>query len=185
VNAAKNLARNLYALRQRRGLTQQALAKLAGLPRSTVSYMESGEGNPSLKNLCLVSAALQVGLEDMLARRRPPCELIRSDCVPKHTRVAGITVHELLPDPIPGMEINRLDLQPGSRMGGKLHVKNTKEYVTCIHGQLRIQVSGEGYTLNPGDVLAFPGHEPHSYYNAGPRPSSSLSVVVLTPIGLV
>ena len=45
---SRHLARNLAALRQVRSLTQQALAKAAGVPRSTIANLESGDGNPSL-----------------------------------------------------------------------------------------------------------------------------------------
>ena len=55
---SEHLASNLIELRRRRGMTQATLSKLAGLPRSTLTYLESGEGNPPLKNLASVAAAL-------------------------------------------------------------------------------------------------------------------------------
>ena len=57
---SERLASNLIELRRRRGMTQATLSKLGGLPRSTLTYLESGEGNPTLKNLASVAAALQV-----------------------------------------------------------------------------------------------------------------------------
>src|SRR5437667_225798 len=47
-HVATHLARNLAALRHVRTLTQGALAKSSGLPRSTIANLESGVGNPSL-----------------------------------------------------------------------------------------------------------------------------------------
>ena len=44
-----NLGRNLEQLRKKRGMSQGQLARSAGLPRSTLTYIESGEGNPSLQ----------------------------------------------------------------------------------------------------------------------------------------
>ncbi len=46
---SEHLASNLIELRRRRGMTQATLSKLAGLPRSTLTYLESGEGNRSPK----------------------------------------------------------------------------------------------------------------------------------------
>src|SRR3569832_2219822 len=52
---ASHLARNLVNLRRTRGLTQDMLARDAGVPRSTVANLESGEGNPSLAVLVKVA----------------------------------------------------------------------------------------------------------------------------------
>ena len=41
-DATSHLARNVAALRHARGLTQQGLATAAGVPRSTVTSLESG-----------------------------------------------------------------------------------------------------------------------------------------------
>ena len=52
---AAHLARNLVSLRHARSLTQDGLAKSAGVPRSTIANLESGEGNPSLSVLVPLS----------------------------------------------------------------------------------------------------------------------------------
>ncbi len=55
---AAHLSRNLISLRHVRGLTQEALAKTAEVPRSTIANLESGTGNPSLTVLLKVAGAL-------------------------------------------------------------------------------------------------------------------------------
>ncbi len=65
-----HLSRNMFNLRQARNLSQGALASLSGLPRSTVSHVESGSGNPSLRSLIKVANALHVSIEELLARPR-------------------------------------------------------------------------------------------------------------------
>jgi len=65
-----HLARNLAALRQVRSLTQEALAKAAGVPRSTIANLESGEGNPSLTVLVKVAEALATSIDELLASPR-------------------------------------------------------------------------------------------------------------------
>src|SRR5216117_3262497 len=59
-HVAAHLARNLLSLRHARGLTQDALAKSAGVPRSTIANLESGGGNPSLTVLVKVAGRLGV-----------------------------------------------------------------------------------------------------------------------------
>ena len=68
--AGVHLARNLAQLRHSRALTQEALARAAGLPRSTIANLESGEGNPSLAVLVKVSAALGAPVDELLSAPR-------------------------------------------------------------------------------------------------------------------
>jgi len=80
-DTASHLARNLASLRHTRGLTQEALARSAKVPRSTVANLESGAGNPSLVVLVKVAQALGVPIDELLAspralvRRWPAAEL--------------------------------------------------------------------------------------------------------------
>src|SRR2546426_3444471 len=73
-HVATHLARNLAALRHVRTLTQGALAKSSGLPRSTIANLESGVGNPSLAVLPKGAGALGVPIEGLL----PPATLRRT-----------------------------------------------------------------------------------------------------------
>lgn len=176
---ARHLAHNVAALRRGRQLTQAQLARQAGLPRSTLTWIESGEGNPSLKNLVRLAGALQVGIEELLARPRAECVLIPRDAVPVHRRAGGGRQYKLLPDPLPGMEIDRLELEPGARLRGVPHLDRTREYLTVVSGEIVLHVAGEGHRVRAGDVLAFPGDRPHSYHNPGPGRAVALSVVAL------
>jgi transcriptional regulator with XRE-family HTH domain len=179
------LAKNLLSLRVKRGFTQGQLARIAGIPRSTLTHLESGEGNPSLQTLAKVSAALQVGIEEILSRPRAECKHIKSSEVPRVKRSGGtVTLLKLLPDPIPGMEIDRMELDEGARVGGVPHVANSKEYFVCIKGKVQISVPGAWYELVEGDVLAFPGDQAHSYRNVGKGMAVGMSVVAIAPLGV-
>ena len=50
-------------------ISQEALAAMAGLDRTYVSQLERGIGNPSLRTLSLLAAALKIELSDLLASR--------------------------------------------------------------------------------------------------------------------
>jgi transcriptional regulator with XRE-family HTH domain len=180
---SKNLASNLTLLRAKRGLSQIALARLAGVPRSTVAHLESGGGNPSLSNLARVASALQIGLEELLSEPRPQCQLRKAKDVRSIKRSQGVaTVFKLLPDPLPGMEIDRIEIERGGRLGGIPHTAGTKEYLTCIRGVMTVSVLGRQYRVEEGDVLAFPGDQPHSYQNTGASKAIAFSVVALALI---
>ncbi|MCI0603758.1 helix-turn-helix domain-containing protein [bacterium] len=181
---SQHLANSLTELRGKRRITQGQLAKLAGVPRSTIAHMESGEGNPTLSNLARIAAALQVSLEELLTPPRAICTLIKSRDLSRVKRGHGSTLLiRLLPDPIPGMLIDRMEIETGGRMGGVPHVTGTKEYFTCIEGEVTIYVAGKRYCVQEGDVLAFPGDQAHSYTNTGNKKAICLSVVALAPAG--
>lgn len=180
-----HLAHNLLELRQRRNLTQEALAKLVGLPRSTIANLESGGGNPSLSNLARLSAALHIPIEQLLTPQEIVCKLISAEDIPVQLRSQGnVHLYKLLPDPLPNMDIDRLEVEVGAQMKGTPHPAGTKEYFHCIQGEMTVSVLGVQYKVKKGDVLAFPGQVNHTYINQGRTLAIGVSVVVLTPIAI-
>jgi transcriptional regulator with XRE-family HTH domain len=178
---AAHLARNLKSLRDARGLTQLQMAKLSGLPRATWANLESGAGNPTLAVLHRAAAALQVSIEELISTPHGAVRFHASGSLPARTRGA-VTLKRLLPDPIPGMELDRMALPPGARMTGVPHTPGTREYLTCERGELRLAVAGETWTLAPGDVVSFRGDQRHSYANPGRELAVGYSVVILAPL---
>jgi ribosome-binding protein aMBF1 (putative translation factor) len=51
--------------REHRGLTQQALARAAGLPQSTVARLESGERKGTVAQMRRLAAALEITLDTL------------------------------------------------------------------------------------------------------------------------
>src|SRR5437867_10880664 len=93
-----HLADNIRAVREARGLSQQQIAKAAGIPRATWTHLESGAANPTLAVLIKVAAALQVRLDELLAPARGPARLLRADELPTRAR-GSVAIRKLLPEP--------------------------------------------------------------------------------------
>ena len=53
---------NITIMRERRGLTQEKLAELAGLHRAYIGQIERGEKNIGLRNLEKIAKALDVNI---------------------------------------------------------------------------------------------------------------------------
>jgi transcriptional regulator with XRE-family HTH domain len=180
---AQNLAKNVESLRKKQGLTQSALAKVAGVTRAAVTLIESGEANPTLEILLKVSSALRVSLDELVSSPRAECQHILAKDIPQDRRSRnGVLLRKLLPDHIHATEMDELSLEPGALMKGSPHVEGTKEYFTCVEGQILVGVLGQTYLLKKGDVLAFPGDKHHSYKNPGKRAARGVSVVFFNPI---
>lgn len=178
VDLPGRLARNLRHLRGARNLTQAQAAAAAGVPRATWAHLESGEANPTLQVIHRAAQALQVSIEELIAAPRAAVELFPAGRLPSRTR-GGATLRQLLPDPIPGMSIERLDLPPRASFAGVPHTPGTKEYLACETGTIVLAVAGRKWTLAAGDVLAFLGDQRHSYANPGREPAVGYSAVLL------
>jgi XRE family transcriptional regulator, regulator of sulfur utilization len=180
---AQYLADNLIHVRRKKGFSQDQLARLAGIPRSTVTHMESGSGNPSLQNLIKLSAALQINIEELLARPRNECEMFAEADIPVQKRSQGkALVYKLLPETIRGLQVDKMELEPGITMGGHPHTTGAKEYLAVVQGEIIVGVAGEHFTVKRGAVFAFPGDQPHAYRNAGTTKALGISIIV--PVAL-
>ena len=179
---AARLGANVRQLREARGLTQEQMARLAGIPRATWSHMESGAANPTLTVLHRIARALQVPLEELTSLPRSSGRLQKKETLPSRKQGDGI-VRKLLPDSIPGVLIDRMELPPGGRIPGVPHMPGTREYLTCESGRVILGVAGELWSLAPGDVLSFRGDQKHSYSNPGDSTAVAYAVVLLAPLG--
>ena len=66
----KFLARNIKALREKSGLSQEALALTAQVDRTFVSQIERCDANPSLRVLYQISSALKVDLLELVSKTK-------------------------------------------------------------------------------------------------------------------
>jgi transcriptional regulator with XRE-family HTH domain len=175
---SERLGANIHQLREARGLTQEQMARLSGIPRTTWGHLESGGANPTLSILHKVALALQVPLEELTAGPRASGRLYPRSSLPTRKQGDG-TVRKLLPDPIPGVLIDRMEIPPSGRISGVPHMPGTREYLTCESGEIVLAVGGAQWTVAAGDVFVFRGDQRHSYRNPGSRVAIGYSVVLL------
>jgi len=177
-----NLADNVRRLREARGLSQQRIAQLSGIPRPTWASLESGGANPTLSVLSKAAASLQVSVEELIGPPRTAARLFRAGEVRNRKR-QGATLRPLLPEAIPGLDISRMELAPGGHMTGVPHTPGTREYLSCERGRIELVASGERWELEPGDALVFRGDQRHSYHNRDARRSAvAITVVCFAPV---
>ncbi len=178
---AQYLAKNLVSLRKKRGMSQGQLSQLTGLPRSTLTYLESGLGNPSLQNLIKLAEGLQLPLEELLSKSTISAQHFRAESIPKHARSQGsVLLWKLLPQSIRGIDMDRMGLKAGARLVGIPHLPYTREFLVCLSGSVEVHLENEKHSVQTGDVLAFPGDQRHSYHNSGRSLTTLLSVVAFS-----
>ena len=175
------LGTNVRAMRERRGLSQAQIAKIAGIPRPTWGNLESGAANPTLQVLTRVAAALQVRLEELLAPPRGSGRLHPVASLAERRRGAAV-IRRLLPEPLPGLEIERMEFPAGAAFAGIPHTEGTREYLTCESGRIELSTAGERFELSPGDVVVFRGDQKHGYRNPTRQTAVAYSVVAFSPM---
>ena len=127
----KNLGINIRRMREARGLSQQRLADLSGIPRPTWASLETGTANPTLTVLSKAAGAFNVSIEELIGPPRSEFEFIPAAKVRERKR-AGATVRPLVPEAIPGLEISRTELAPGGRMATQnLVMARLRGYENC------------------------------------------------------
>jgi transcriptional regulator with XRE-family HTH domain len=178
---SSQFATNVRQLREARGLSQAQCAKTAGIPRPTWTNLESGSANPTLSVLLKAAGALHVRIEELLGSPRTTGRLIREADLPMRKR-GPVMVRKLLPEPIPGLEIERMAFEAGGTMSGIPHTPGTREYLTCERGEIELSVAGEKYRLASGDVVVFRGDQRHGYRNVGRGAGVAYSVVTFAPV---
>ena len=152
--------------------------RTGSVPRATWANLESGTANPTLAVMNRVASAFQVTMEELVAIPRAATQFYARGTLPVRTP-GQATVRKLLPDAIPGMEMERIELAPRGRMTGVPHTPGTREYLTCESGQIVLFAAGERWELGPGDLVAFRGDQRHSYTNETARVAVGYSVVIL------
>ena len=175
---AANLARNIKQLREARAFSQEQAAKLAGVPRPTWGNLESGSANPTLAVLVKVASVLRISLEELIGTPKAEGRLIPADKL-KRIRRGEVLIRKILPDAIPGCELDRMEMPAGTHMVGVPHRTGAREYLTCERGAIRLSVQGESWELKEGDVVVFRGDQRHSYHNAGKGTAIGYSTVIL------
>jgi quercetin dioxygenase-like cupin family protein/DNA-binding phage protein len=182
-SAHSYLPSNLKHFRNQSGLSQQALAASAGVPRATLASMEQGVGSPGLDNVIAVAEALEITLGQLV---NPPNEkrhfLVKAAEVAKVTSDAGrFLARQISPVSARGVLIQHVTLSPGCNSIGKQHPLGSQEFFFVTSGVALITVEGKHVEVEAESLLHFPGDVEHVYANPSPsRTVKALSVVVMT-----
>ena len=165
-----DVGRRIRALRQRRGLTQRALADACGLSANAVGLIERGETSPSVSTLHRLALALNVSLAELFS----PADAAQVAVLVKRDQRLRVRREQVVMENLarglvdPCMEPFLVTLQPGAGTDAEPVAHLGEEFVFCLEGEVEYRVGGHTYRLEAGDSLMFQAHQPHCWRNAGP-----------------
>lgn len=163
-STARNLAANVRLLRETRGISQQQIARIAGIPRPTWANIESGDANPTLAVLTRVAAALGARIEDLLGAPRGQTVFWPAESLPvqRHGRA---TLRTLIEQPGSGLVMQRIVLQPNATLNAKASAPRMYAYLTCEVGEIHVELPQSSHVVMAGDLLTFRADQPHVLRN--------------------
>lgn len=166
----------LRDLRQKRGLTLQALADMVELSPSMLSLVERGLTSPSLTSLAALAHALGTTLPDLIVGKHVPDDEIvtRFEEQPLFETSDHVLRRVLKHDDRHRVRITFNEYGPdiGNSPTGITH--SGFEYGFCLEGELTIEVEGVPHVLRSGDLLALESRRLHKIWNYGRRPARAI-----------
>ncbi|GAC68669.1 putative Xre family DNA-binding protein [Gordonia soli NBRC 108243] len=151
--------------RTRAGLSIGELARRAGVGKSTLSQLESGDGNPSIETLWALSTALGLTFSALLDAPPSRVEVVRFGEGPVIQAADADYSATLLSTAPPGArrDIYILRADPGKPRISEPHKRGVVEYVVISAGRARLGPTDATVELGPGDYASYPGDVEHVF----------------------
>lgn len=155
---------NIRRLRERAGWSLGELARRSDVGKSTLSQLESGQGNPGVETLVSISAAFGIPFGDLVVAARPEIDVLVADDGPLIESSDHLFRARLLQSTgRRGVaELYAYTLRPGGVYEAEPHPRGVVETIVCLTGRVRAGPP-PGVELCPGDRATFPADQPHEY----------------------
>ena len=165
------LSRRVRQLRNEKGLSPEALARISGVSRSMLSQIERNQANPTLAVTLRIARAFEVGLGDLVPSPGASSliEVVRAGDRAYHYRSDGdCRIRTLSPLHMEkDVEFYEVRLKPGGSLRSAAHFKGTREFLTVQKGKLRVESGSYIEDLNAGDSASYRADVDHALINTG------------------
>jgi len=174
------VSEGIKRLRNQHKLTQTKLAELASIPRATLANMESEQSNPSISLVVKIAQALGVSVDDLISRKSAHVtEVFRKDMPVSRLDDGKFSSTRTNPISIQNLHINDISMMPDCYSKGIPHPEGSHELFLCLEGRATVEIQGEKFIVEAGNLLYFHGHLPHCYANDSLKPVHAVAVVYM------
>lgn len=159
------VARNIRSLREGAGLSLSELAVQAGIGKSTLSQLESGNANPSIETLWAVARTLGVPFGRLVEPAVPDVHVVRAGEGVRVDAAGSPYRAQLLVSRTRrgSFELYRIESEPGPAHEAEPHISGAVEHLLVVTGRMRVGPGDAAVELGPGDLAAFAGDAAHVY----------------------
>jgi transcriptional regulator with XRE-family HTH domain len=161
----QRIATTVREHRARAGRSLADLAAAAGIGKSTLHAIESGDANPGIETLWALARALGVPFGQLLDPPAPTIRVVRAGDAPRIASESSSMHAYLLTATAHGArtEVYDLHLEPGPVRDAEPHSAGTIEHVFVTAGRLRVGPPDTPADLAVGDLASFAGDVAHRY----------------------
>ncbi|MDU6926996.1 helix-turn-helix domain-containing protein [Franconibacter helveticus 513] len=159
------IAKSLVRERTRAGLSLAEVARRAGIAKSTLSQLESGNGNPSLETLWALCVALDIPFARLMEPQSPKTQVIRrGEGLAVNAELAQYKAILLAACP-PGArrDIYLLLTEPGGERLSHPHPAGSVEHIIVTRGRALVGLTQAPEELSAGDYICYPGDQEHIF----------------------
>lgn len=183
------LGTRIRGLRERRGLSLEALAQTADVPLEELRRIEADQEQPIIATLIKLSKALGVNVADIFRDRplRQKFEIIRSGkqetvkplLSPNKNRIFDYQYRLLtIPSDEKHLDAYLIEVAPHQTKPPRTDLTHPgEEFIYLLEGILHGEIAGEAFELSPGDSLYLRSSEPHVFFNPGSTTARALTVI--------
>jgi transcriptional regulator with XRE-family HTH domain len=199
LNEPSVLGPRLRAIRLSRGLSLRELARRLDLSPSTISQIETGKLQPSVRTLYALVSEFGVTVDAVLFDQAPPrpdspsasvsewataaagpgLAVQRAAGRPSITLDSGVTWERLMFWADDDVEFMEAIYEPAGASGpdDALVHHSGHEFGYVLSGRLCVTVGSDEFCLEPGDSITFPSMTPHRLANGGSETARAIWVV--------
>jgi transcriptional regulator with XRE-family HTH domain len=175
---ARLVGGRLREARQRRDMTQDDVAREAGLTKSFVSAVERGETSPSIGSLYRLCEVLGVSIAELFETEPAPESNVvrRADVRGVSFGGEGVENHVLSPRAERRAQVIETQVAPGGSPGPEPWSHSGDLVIaTVLEGRLEFRFRDRTTVLEAGDTISYSPADPHSWGN----PSDDTPAVAL------
>jgi len=183
-NQPPEIGEKLHALRKRRGLSLEDLAKMSKISRSMLSQIERAQANPTFATLWALTQALGIDIAELMGtgidEAAQAVEAIEAHNIPLIRSSDGHCTLKILspPDTTGQVEWYSLDILPGASLTSQAHALGCREHLTIYEGEALVIAAEAQATGTAGMILRYRADVPHSISNRGETNLKALLVVL-------
>ncbi len=166
-----HLSRRIRELRNERGWSLEALARISGVSRSMLSQVERNQANPTLVVTLRIARAFEVDLGNLVPNPDATSliEVVRAgDGAYRYRSDDDCEIRTLSPLHLEkDVEFYEVRLRQGGTLRSAAHFKGTREFLTVQKGKLRVESGGYSEDLTAGDPASYRADVDHALINTG------------------
>ena len=165
-------------LRKAAGLSLNELSGESGIAKSILSRIENNETNPTLNTIWRLSQALNTNIDELLKDLDTRPALIahhNSAQLPTLSSEDGLCELRIIGaiETVEWAQVYELTALPGGILESAPHPQGTVESLFIRAGKARVEVNGDLWEAQPGELLRYRGDLPHRITSIGDIPLSA------------